>query len=120
MVYAIAFNNPWGDKIITGSFDKTCKLWNAEVSLRGERHRVAFWAHALPGVATGRYESDPRAASQGVVDAATSVVHSAGGKSDAVGDRSARIHTPRRTATGFCCADRLRLTPEFKYLFARH
>ena len=31
VVYAIAFNNPWGDKIITGSFDKTCKLWNAEV-----------------------------------------------------------------------------------------
>ena len=26
---AIAFNNPYGDKIITGSFDKTCKLWNA-------------------------------------------------------------------------------------------
>lgn len=31
VVYAIAFNNPWGNKIITGSFDKTCKLWNAEV-----------------------------------------------------------------------------------------
>ena len=29
-VGAIAFNNPYGDKIITGSFDKTCKLWNAE------------------------------------------------------------------------------------------
>lgn len=34
VVYAIAFNNPWGDKIITGSFDKTCKLWNAEVHTR--------------------------------------------------------------------------------------
>lgn len=33
VVYAIAFNNPWGSKIITGSFDKTCKLWNAEVRL---------------------------------------------------------------------------------------
>lgn len=31
VVYAIAFNNPWGNKIVTGSFDKTCKLWNAEV-----------------------------------------------------------------------------------------
>ena len=29
VVYAIAFNNPYGDKIITGSFDKTCKLWDA-------------------------------------------------------------------------------------------
>lgn len=28
-VYAIAFNNPYGDKIVTGSFDKTCKLWDA-------------------------------------------------------------------------------------------
>lgn len=35
VVYAIAFNNPWGDKVITGSFDKTCKLWNAEVGVRG-------------------------------------------------------------------------------------
>ena len=26
VVYAIAFNNPFGDKIITGSFDKTCKV----------------------------------------------------------------------------------------------
>ncbi|XP_054649680.1 dynein assembly factor with WDR repeat domains 1 isoform X5 [Dunckerocampus dactyliophorus] len=30
VVYAIAFNNPFGDKIATGSFDKTCKLWSAE------------------------------------------------------------------------------------------
>uniref|UniRef100_A0AAY5LBQ9 Dynein assembly factor with WDR repeat domains 1 n=1 Tax=Esox lucius TaxID=8010 RepID=A0AAY5LBQ9_ESOLU len=30
VVYAIAFNNPYGDKIATGSFDKTCKLWCAE------------------------------------------------------------------------------------------
>jgi dynein assembly factor with WDR repeat domains 1 len=44
VVYAIAFNNPFGDKgthatvavivtcvilVITGSFDKTCKLWDA-------------------------------------------------------------------------------------------
>lgn len=26
VVYAIAFNNPFGDKIATGSFDKTCKV----------------------------------------------------------------------------------------------
>jgi len=29
VVYAIAFNNPYGDKIVTGSFDKTAKLWDA-------------------------------------------------------------------------------------------
>lgn len=28
-VYAIAFNNPFGDKVVTGSFDKTAKLWDA-------------------------------------------------------------------------------------------
>ena len=28
MVYAIAFNNPYGDKIATGSFDKTAKIWD--------------------------------------------------------------------------------------------
>ena len=29
VVYAVAFNNTFGDKVITGSFDKTCKLWDA-------------------------------------------------------------------------------------------
>ena len=29
VVYAIAFNNPFGDKIVTGSFDKTAKIWDA-------------------------------------------------------------------------------------------
>jgi dynein assembly factor with WDR repeat domains 1 len=42
VVYAIAFNNPYGDKIITGSFDKTCKLWNAET---GELYHT-FRGHA--------------------------------------------------------------------------
>lgn len=28
-VYAIAFNNPWGDRVATGSFDKTARLWDA-------------------------------------------------------------------------------------------
>jgi dynein assembly factor with WDR repeat domains 1 len=28
-VYAIAFNNPFGDKVVTGSFDKTARIWNA-------------------------------------------------------------------------------------------
>eukprot|EP01079_Euglenida_sp_SAG-EU17-18_P012152 gene12152-2217_t len=30
VVYAIAFNNPYGNRIVTGSFDKTAKLWDAE------------------------------------------------------------------------------------------
>jgi dynein assembly factor with WDR repeat domains 1 len=30
VVYSIGFNNPYGDKIATGSFDKTCKLWSTE------------------------------------------------------------------------------------------
>lgn len=29
VVYAIAFNNPFGDKVVTGSFDRTAKLWDA-------------------------------------------------------------------------------------------
>jgi WD40 repeat protein len=28
-VYAIAFNNPFGDKVVTGSFDKTARVWDA-------------------------------------------------------------------------------------------
>lgn len=43
VVYAIAFNNPYGDKVITGSFDKTCKLWNSNT---GELY------HTLRGHAT--------------------------------------------------------------------
>ncbi len=45
MVYAIAFNNPFGDKIVTGSFDKTAKLWDAETgeclhTLRGHQTEI--------------------------------------------------------------------------------
>lgn len=29
-VYAIAFNNPYGDKVATGSFDKTARLWDVK------------------------------------------------------------------------------------------
>jgi len=41
-VYAIAFNNPYGDKVVTGSFDKTAKLWDAYTgqlyyTLKGEK-----------------------------------------------------------------------------------
>ena len=34
VVYAIAFNNPYGDKIITGSFDKTCKVCTSTLNPR--------------------------------------------------------------------------------------
>jgi WD40 repeat protein len=45
VVYAIAFNNPFGDKIVTGSFDKTAKLWDAETgeclhTLRGHQTEI--------------------------------------------------------------------------------
>jgi len=45
VVYAIAFNNPFGDKIVTGSFDKTCKLWDANTgqlyyTLRGHSTEI--------------------------------------------------------------------------------
>ena len=33
VVYAVAFNNPYGDKIATGSFDKTCKVSRMTVSV---------------------------------------------------------------------------------------
>ena len=29
VVYAIAFNNPYGDRVATGSFDRTAKIWDA-------------------------------------------------------------------------------------------
>jgi dynein assembly factor with WDR repeat domains 1 len=29
VVYCIAFNNPFGDRIATGSFDKTAKIWDS-------------------------------------------------------------------------------------------
>jgi dynein assembly factor with WDR repeat domains 1 len=45
VVYAIAFNNPFGDKIVTGSFDKTCKLWDSNTgqlyyTLRGHATEI--------------------------------------------------------------------------------
>ncbi len=39
VVYAIAFNNPYGNKIITGSFDKTCKLWDASTGALQHTYR---------------------------------------------------------------------------------
>ena len=60
VVYAIAFNNPFGDKIVTGSFDKTGMIWDAETGaclhiLRGHTSEIVCVAFNPQGthVATG-------------------------------------------------------------------
>ena len=64
MVYAIAFNNPFGDKIVTGSFDKTAKLWSAETgellhTLKGHSTEIVCLSFDPHGqvVATGSMHS---------------------------------------------------------------
>merc|ERR1712060_622486 len=64
VVYAIAFNNPFGDKVVTGSFDKTAKLWNSETgellhTLRGHATEIVCPAFDPTGriVATGSMDS---------------------------------------------------------------
>jgi WD40 repeat protein len=54
-VYAIAFNNPWGDRVATGSFDKTARLWDVNSgeclhTLRGgpTQHMVQAERHGVP------------------------------------------------------------------------
>jgi len=37
VVYTMAFNNPYGDKIVTGSFDRKAKIWDANT---GERYHT--------------------------------------------------------------------------------
>ncbi|XP_032713299.1 dynein assembly factor with WDR repeat domains 1 isoform X2 [Lontra canadensis] len=64
VVYAIAFNNPYGDKIATGSFDKTCKLWSVETgkcyhTFRGhtaEIHTRGHWEHGHNSQTVGHPE----------------------------------------------------------------
>ncbi|KAL7678697.1 putative WD40/YVTN repeat-like-containing domain superfamily, coatomer beta' subunit (COPB2) [Plasmopara halstedii] len=83
VVYAIAFNNPYGcatlpscflhlalclhfcssDKIITGSFDKTCKLWNAESgqlyhTFRGHSTEIVCLAFNPQGTVIGTGSMD--------------------------------------------------------------
>lgn len=55
VVYAIAFNNPYGDKIITGSFDKTCRLWDSktgELSMRNRNAAERNIFHEIQGNST--------------------------------------------------------------------
>ncbi|KAF1794716.1 G-protein beta WD-40 repeat [Phytophthora cactorum] len=63
VVYAIAFNNPYGDKIITGSFDKTCKLWSAETgqlyhTFRGHSTEIVCLAFNPQGTVIGTGSMD--------------------------------------------------------------
>ena len=85
VVYAIAFNNPYGDKIITGSFgecfcktsgwtvdrlnvvDKTCKLWNSETgqlyhTYRGHATEIVCLSFNPQGtvIATGSMDNSAR------------------------------------------------------------
>ncbi len=64
VVYAIAFNNPFGDKIITGSFDKTCKVWNSQTgelyhTLRGHATEIVCLSFNPQGnvIATGSMDN---------------------------------------------------------------
>uniref|UniRef100_A0A8C1DKZ5 Dynein assembly factor with WD repeat domains 1 n=1 Tax=Cyprinus carpio carpio TaxID=630221 RepID=A0A8C1DKZ5_CYPCA len=64
IVYAIAFNNPYGDKVATGSFDKTCKLWSAETgkcfyTFRGHTAEIVCLAFSPQSilVATGSMDT---------------------------------------------------------------
>ena len=45
VVYCIAFNNPFGDRIATGSFDKTAKIWDSSTgeclsTLKGHDYEI--------------------------------------------------------------------------------
>ncbi|XP_075793733.1 dynein assembly factor with WD repeat domains 1 isoform X1 [Pelodiscus sinensis] len=64
VVYAIAFNNPYGDKIATGSFDKTCKLWSVETgkcyhTFRGHTAEIVCLSFNLQStlIATGSMDT---------------------------------------------------------------
>ena len=64
VVYAIAFNNPFGDKVVTGSFDKTAKIWNSQTgellhTLRGHTTEIVCLSFDPTGqiVATGSMDS---------------------------------------------------------------
>merc|ERR1719188_2641172 len=64
VVYAIAFNNPFGDKVVTGSFDKTAKLWDTNTgqcihTLKGHQTEIVCVAFNMQGtvVATGSMDN---------------------------------------------------------------
>lgn len=45
VVYCIAFNNPFGDRIATGSFDRTAKIWDSNTgeclsTLKGHDYEI--------------------------------------------------------------------------------
>jgi dynein assembly factor with WDR repeat domains 1 len=67
VVYTVAFNNPFGDKILTGSFDKTAKLWSATTgqllrTFKGHTAEIVCSAFDPNGMlaATGAMDSTAR------------------------------------------------------------
>ena len=66
-MYAIAFNNPFGDRIATGSFDRTAKIWDASTgecyyTLKGHATEIVCLAFDPHGfcLATGSIDSTSR------------------------------------------------------------
>lgn len=64
VVYAIAFNNPFGDRVATGSFDKTAKIWDANTgqlyhTMRGHATEIVCLAFspASTVLATGSMDN---------------------------------------------------------------
>ena len=38
VVYAIAFNNPFGNIVATGSFDRTARIWDTQTGINIEKY----------------------------------------------------------------------------------
>lgn len=41
IVYCLGFNNPYGDRVATGSFDKTTKIWSVDDG----KCLLTLWGH---------------------------------------------------------------------------
>ena len=48
-VWAVAFS-PDGKTILTGSVDKTARLWRAPTEIAGEPRRIALWTEVITGI----------------------------------------------------------------------
>ena len=61
------FNNPYGNKIATGSFDKTCRIWDVEsgecdLVLKGHEDEIVCLAFEPQGniIATGSMDKNAK------------------------------------------------------------